>query len=131
MNSNISKDFEASAPAAEQAPLHPLTRRSFLRAVGLTSAALALPEAPRAHEKVIQGFEQTQADTHAREWQLVSDRRIRVGLAGYGVCKFGAAFSFDKHPNVEVVAVTDLIPERCAALAKVVGCPKTYRSLRR
>jgi predicted dehydrogenase len=128
MNSNTRKHFDATVAPAQQAPLGSLTRRSFLRAVGLTSAALALPEAARAQEKVIPGFEKGQADTGAEEWKPISDRRIRVGLAGYGVCKFGAAFSFEKHPNVEVVAVTDLIPERCAELAKVVGCLKTYPS---
>jgi predicted dehydrogenase len=59
----------------------------------------------------------------------VSDRKIRVGLIGYGVCKFAAAFGFQDHPNVEVVAVSDLIPERCADLAKITRCKKTYPSL--
>lgn len=62
-------------------------------------------------------------------WQPVSDRKIRVGIAGYGVCKFGAAFGFQDHPNVTVAAVSDLIPERCAALAKACRCEKTYPSL--
>jgi predicted dehydrogenase len=52
-----------------------------------------------------------------------------VGLVGYGVCKFAAAFSFQDHPNVEVVAVSDLFPDRCAELAKVCRCPRTYPSL--
>ena len=59
----------------------------------------------------------------------MSDPIIRVGIAGYGVCRFGAAFSFQNHPNVEVVAVSDLIPDRCAELAKVTKCKKTYPSL--
>ena len=54
---------------------------------------------------------------------------MRVGLVGYGVCQFGAAFGFQNHPNVEVVAVSDLIPERCAELAKACRCEKTYPSL--
>jgi predicted dehydrogenase len=45
------------------------------------------------------------------------------------VCRFGAAFSFQDHPNVEVVAVSDLFPDRCAGLAKACRCPKTYPSL--
>ncbi|HDP36153.1 MAG TPA: Gfo/Idh/MocA family oxidoreductase, partial [Candidatus Hydrogenedentes bacterium] len=32
-------------------------------------------------------------------------------------------------PNVEVVAVSDLVPERCAELARVCNCGKTYPSL--
>ncbi|MEZ4969699.1 MAG: Gfo/Idh/MocA family oxidoreductase [Flavobacteriaceae bacterium] len=61
-------------------------------------------------------------------WQSKSDRKIRVGIAGYGLCKFGATFFYQNHPNVEVVAATDLDPARCSALAKAVGAPKTYPS---
>jgi hypothetical protein len=52
-----------------------------------------------------------------------------VGIVGYGVCKFGAAFGFQNHPNVEVVAVSDLFPDRCAQLAEETRCKKTYPSL--
>ena len=128
MNSSTRKDSEAGEAPAQQTPLSSLNRRSFLHAVGLTSAALALPRAARAEEKVIQGFEQAKTDTRAEAWKPVSDRKVRVGLAGYGVCKFAAAFGFDKHPNVEIAAVTDVVPDRCEALAKVVGCQKTYPS---
>jgi predicted dehydrogenase len=51
-----------------------------------------------------------------------------VGIAGYGVCRFGAAFGFQDHPNVEVVAVSDLFPDRCAELARLCRCTKTYPS---
>jgi predicted dehydrogenase len=79
---------------------------------------------------VIQGFEQAPTDPNAsKDWKPVSDRKIRVGLVGYGVCQFAAAFGFQAHPNVEVVAVSDLIPERCAGLAKAARCAKTYPSL--
>ncbi len=107
------------------------TRRSFLQAVGLGAAALGATGVARAaeKEKVIPGFEKTAEDPNAsKDWKPVSDRKIRVGIAGYGVCRFGANFSFEKHPNVEIVAVTDLIPENCAGLAKAVGCEKTYPS---
>ena len=52
-----------------------------------------------------------------------------MGIVGYGVCQFGAAFGFQDHPNVEVVAVSDLIPDRCAGLAKAAAAQKTYPSL--
>jgi predicted dehydrogenase len=65
----------------------------------------------------------------SKVWVPVSDRKVRVGLVGYGVCKFSAAFGFQNHPNVEVVAVSDLYPDRCAELAKVTRCNKTYPSL--
>ena len=90
---------------------------------------MAVTPARGAEDKVIQGFEAVPTTTEAAKgWRPVSDRKIRVGLAGYGVCRFAAAFGFEKHPNVEIVAVTDLVPENCAGLAKAVGCQKTYPS---
>ena len=53
-----------------------------------------------------------------KKWEPVSDRKIRFGIVGYGVCRFGAAFGFQDHPNVEIVAVSDLIPDRCNQLMK-------------
>ncbi len=106
------------------------SRRSFLQAIGVGAAAVGLSGAAPAQEKRIQGLEEALADPDASKgWQPVSDRRIRVGIVGFGVCRFGAAFSFQDHPNVEVVAVSDLFPDRCAALAKACRCEKTYPSL--
>jgi predicted dehydrogenase len=108
------------------------SRRSFLQAVGLGTAALGLggPALAQQQEKPIPGFEKTPTDPNAsKEWKPVSDRKIRVGIVGYGTCRFGAAFSFQDHPNVEIVAVSDLFPDRCAELAKACRCEKTYPSL--
>lgn len=66
--------------------------------------------------------------TLARNWQPVSDRKIRVGIAGFGVCGFGAAFHFQDHPNVSIAAVADLDPDKCAELAKACRCGRTYAS---
>src|SRR6266581_6521781 len=107
-----------------------LTRRSFLQAIGLGTAAFGLATTARAAEKPIQGFEKAAQDADASKgWRPLSERKIRVGLVGYGVCKFAAAFGFQDHPNVEVVAVSDLFPDRCAELAKEARCAKTYPSL--
>ncbi len=114
-----------------------LNRRSFLKISGMGACAgiLGVQHAFSGIQKVappppIQGFEDTGNDqAGSAVWRSVSDRKIRVGLIGYGVCKFAAAFGFQNHPNVEVVAVSDLIPERCAELAKVTNCKKTYPSL--
>lgn len=93
-----------------------------------TAAVLGL-QAAGAQGPQIQGFEKGVTDTEAsRRWKPVSDRKIRVGIAGYGVCQFGAAFGFQSHPNVTVAAVTDLFPDRCAELARICGCQKTYPS---
>ena len=117
-----------------------LTRRNFIQKIGataaslgafsLTSSSLVADDLPRdAQGNIIPGFEKNQkVTTAAGGWQSVSDRKIKVGIAGYGLCKFGATFFYQNHPNVEVVAATDLDPGRCAALAKAVGAPKTYPS---
>ena len=69
------------------------------------------------------------AQERAKQWQPFSDRKVRVGIVGYGYCKFGAAFGFQDHPNVEVVAVSDLFPERRQGLMKACRCEKSYPSL--
>lgn len=109
---------------------NPASRRSFLQTVGLGAAALGFAATARGQEKKIQGFDETPKEPKpARKWTPVSDRKLRVGIVGYGVCRFGAAFSFQDHPNVTVAAVSDLFPDRCAELAKACRCEKTYPSL--
>lgn len=106
------------------------SRRVFLQGLGSAAAALTASTAALAQQVSIQGFEAETASAAASAgWTPLSDRRIRVGLVGYGVCKFAAAFGFQDHPNAEVVAVSDLIPERCAELAQVTRCSRTYPSL--
>ncbi len=106
-----------------------MTRRSFLQSVGLGMAAAGASPFAFAADKPIQGFEQAAQPADASEgWKPISDRKLRVGIAGYGVCQFGSAFGFQNHPNVEIVAVTDLVPERCANLAKECRCARTYPS---
>jgi predicted dehydrogenase len=93
--------------------------------MGVSGSALAGQQ-----QKPIQGFEEAPTDPNAsKDWKPVSDRKIRVGIVGYGTCRFGAAFSFQDHPNVDIVAVSDLFPDRCAALAKACRCQRTYPSL--
>lgn len=109
-------------------------RRGFLKMMGLGSLGAAgglLPvSAAEPPDAKILGAEGVKTTTRPQgTWKPVSDRRIRVGIVGYGVCKFGAAFGFQDHPNVQVVAVSDLLPDRCAALAKACRCDKTYASL--
>lgn len=105
-----------------------INRRSFFRIAGMSAAVATLPAA--AADNTIQGFERAKDSSTTHEgWHPISDRKIRVGIIGYGVCKFGSAFGFQDHPNVEIVAVSDLIPDRCAGLAKECRCTKTYPSL--
>lgn len=110
------------------------TRRSFLKMAGFGAAALSLQQIGCGRGKKQEPEVQDLADVvdakfSEKPWVPVSDKKIRVGLVGYGYCKFSAAFGFQSHPNVEVVAVSDLFPDRCAELAKVTKCNKTYPSL--
>ena len=106
------------------------SRRGFLKYVTAGAGIAGLGPLAAKAEAPIQGFDETKSNTQTgKAWVPVSDRKVRVGIVGYGVCKFGAAFSLQDHPNVEVVAVSDLFPDRCAALAKVCRCEKTYPSL--
>ena len=112
------------------------SRRSFLTRTGLGAlsvvaaggmAEMAAAEGPGA--KILGEAGVKTAERSKKVWRAVSDRKIRVGIAGYGACQFGSAFGFQDHPNVQVAAVTDLIPDRCAALARECRCEKTYPSL--
>ncbi len=111
-------------------------RRDFLKiaGAGVGAGLMGFPVSCIRNDKKkgtpdIQGFSETDSSDDEIPWVPKSDRKIRVGLIGYGVCQFAAQFGFQNHPNVEVAAVSDLIPERCAELAKVTGCNKTYPSL--
>jgi predicted dehydrogenase len=117
-------------PASRPTTPSPASRRRFLQSLGLGAAVLQIQPLARAQEKPIQGFEKAATDPNASKgWQPVSDHKLRMGIVGYGVCKFGAEFGFQNHPNVEIVAVSDLLPDRCAELARACRCAKTYPSL--
>ncbi len=98
-------------------------RRHFLG--GLGASGLGAMLAGNFPARVL-GQEAVEPKTN---WVPVSDRKIRLGIVGYGVCKFGAQFGFQDHPNVEVIAVSDLIPERRDGLMKACRCSKSYDSL--
>ena len=126
-----------------------ISRRNFMQTIGNAGLAIGLSgmagramaagvkpkqskgEVPRdADGNIIPGFRESDKIVTSSNniWKPYSDRKVRVGIAGFGLCQFGAQFSFQTHPNVEVVAVTDLDPGRCAGLAKACNCKKTYPS---
>ena len=108
------------------------TRRNFFKGTVIGAGFAIVGSHSHAQDAVvpkIAGFDETNAGKVSKAaWKPVSDRKIKVGIAGYGVSKFGAQFGFQKHPNVEVVAATDLDPDKCAELAKVIGAKKSYAS---
>lgn len=111
---------------------HSTDRRKFLGMAGIGALGLGMQLSCSSGSKLaktVPGLENVaNKPDDSKGWVPVSDRKIRVGLIGYGFCKFSAAFGFQDHPNVEVVAVSDLFPDRCAELAKVTRCNKTYPS---
>ena len=116
------------------------SRRGFIRSVGMGAVALGVYQtgcssskkaaAQQVSPPAIQGFERDKkvVDT-TKPWKPFSERKLKVGIAGYGVCRFGADFGFQNHPNVEIVAVTDLFPDRCDELAKICRCSNKYPSI--
>jgi predicted dehydrogenase len=113
-----------------------VSRRSFLGQVGVGSLGLALgnslagaAQPGRPDAKILGEAGVATSDRPKGVWTPVSDRKIRVGIVGYGASRFGAAFGFQNHPNVEVLAVSDLFPDRCHALAQACRCETTYESL--
>ena len=107
-----------------------ISRRSF---VGAGSALLALSgcatAGSRGEKETIQGFDERDAGRISKvPWEPFSDKKVRVGIAGEGVCSFGSQFSYQTHPNVEVVAVAELDPARCKLLQERTRAPKAYPS---
>lgn len=110
------------------------SRRSFLGTLGIGSlGASVLGRSAKAQQSagadVLGPQGVATSERPKKVWEPISDRKIRVGIVGYGRSRFGAAFEFQNHPNVEVAAVSDLFPDRCAELAKATRCEKTYPSL--
>jgi len=84
-----------------------LTRRDFVRTTGLAAAVTALPTIGYAGEPA-------------------TGRPLRIGVVGG---RFGTTFQFHEHPQCVVEAVSDLRPQRRAALQRVYRCGKAYDSL--
>ena len=97
-------------------------RRGFLGALGAAALGTTLAAGPSAQQAAAQ-------NAPKKKWRPAADRKVRVGIVGYGVCRFGAQFGFQDHPNVEVAAVSDLIPDRRNGLMKACRCAKSYESL--
>src|SRR5512144_900314 len=109
-------------PSASTASI-PNSRRDFLGHLGLGSMAAAL-----AGGLGVTGFA-ADLKENRKPWQPKTERKLRFGIVGYGVCRFGAEFGFQFHPHVEIVAVSDLFPERRAGLMKACRCSNSYDSL--
>ena len=106
-----------------------LSRKSFLGGSLAFFAASGTKAAdPDPNGKIFGLDEKGSGKISSRKWEPFSDRKVRVGIAGEGVCSFGSHFAYQTHPNVEVVTVTDLDPARCKLLQERTKAPKTYPS---
>ncbi|WP_159635598.1 Gfo/Idh/MocA family protein [Sphingobacterium composti Ten et al. 2007 non Yoo et al. 2007] len=101
------------------------SRRNFLQKLSLASFGALLG----GSSNLFATDKHLQIDNIDSYDALSTSRKVKVGLVGYGFSKFSADFGFQNHPNVEIVAVSDIIPERCQALANHVKCSKKYASL--
>jgi predicted dehydrogenase len=110
-------------PAHPSDPNPVLARRDFLGAMSLGSVGALIAGAWGT------GAQATQLRENRQSWEPLTERKVRVGIVGYGVCRFGADFGFQDHPNVEIVAVSDLMAERREALMRACRCDKAYESL--
>lgn len=107
-----------------------LSRRSFITGSTATAASATSLFNLAEAATVTPGVDQKKTDGDPTgSWQRFSDRKVRVGIVGHGVCQFGLQFELQHHPNVELVAVSDLFPDRCADMARKAKCAKTYPSL--
>ena len=103
----------------------------FLGTLAATAAFAARAEEvlPKGATKVIQGFEEGDAQADPNDvWEPFSDRKVKVGIAGEGVCSFGSAFGYQSHPNIEVVACAEVQDDRLKLLQERVRAPKAYKS---
>jgi hypothetical protein len=104
------------------------SRRGFLGGSSALFASSAMASVRKEHKKQGDFDDMYPGELNERAWTAFSDKKVRVGIAGEGVCDFGSQFAYQNHPNVEVVAVTDLDPKKCKLLQERTRAKKTYPS---
>ncbi len=98
-----------------------ISRRDFLKAGAVAAGAVAVVSDVRAdNPAALPG-----AGAAGRRTDPVK-APVRLGVAGG---HFGAQLYWHEHPQCDVRAVTDLIPERLAYMKEVYGCERGYASL--
>ena len=82
-----------------------ITRKNFFIGSFAATAAIGLKAAEQKPLSNIQGFNEAFTDEKVGgPWQPFSDKKVRVGIAGYGVCKFGAQFFFQNQRSTRAAA---------------------------
>jgi predicted dehydrogenase len=93
------------------------SRRRFLLGTSALTVATALSSAASA------AAELNDLISIAKYTPLQTAKKLRIGVVGGN---FGLAFPWHLHPNCEVTAVADLIPERQEKLRKTFKCDNVY-----
>jgi len=106
------------------------SRRGFFTGAAALAASATLGEVPREKDgKVMMGFDETALGPLANvKVEPFSDRKVRIGIAGEGVCTFGSQFGYQNHPNAEVVACAELDAGKRAILQQRVRARRIYAS---
>lgn len=115
-------DQEREAPPASKKSL---SRREFLRATTAAAAGAAVvcgSSQAAAQKPPSPGTTGAAADPAFGKVTAP----VRIAIVGGN---FGAQFYWHEHPQCEVVAVADLLPERLAFLKEAYQCPRGYASL--
>ena len=111
-----------------------MDRRAFIGAGAAIFAARAFAEEWKAPEKndVKGGFDEAAADQDcAAPWQPYSDRKVKVGIAGEGVCNFGSAFGYQNHPNVKSSPAPTSTPRSAGSCRSAPARRRRIRAARR
>ena len=107
-----------------------LTRKGFLGAGAALLAGASMGFVPKdKNGKPIEGFTDLHPGTLKDEpWRPFSEKKVRIGIAGEGLCSFGSAFGFQDHPNSEVVACAEVRPDRLKLLQERTKAKRAYAS---
>lgn len=102
-----------------------MSRKCFLGG-SLAMLAAMTAKGAEAQKKEIWGLKDGgDGKTANKAWTPFSDKKVRVGIAGEGVCSFGSAFGWQNHPNAVVAACCDVVPKNRDRLMKRVGNKET------
>jgi len=115
LNKNLSWRFSMTQAKKQENQKNPLSRRGFLKKVSVAAGST-----------LVANSEAFSAESPAKNSSEDSGRKIRMGVVGG---RFGLSFFWHQHPNCEVVAVSDLRPERLDRLVEVYGCDRKFESL--
>lgn len=116
---------ETAAPQSGPAPDPAgITRRDFLRDTSFLAAGIAAAAHRPASARETTAPAPRASSSGPAFGKVAAP--VRIAIVGGN---FGAQFYWHEHPQCQVVAVADLLPERLAFLQETYRCPRGYASL--